>query len=333
MFTNNSQGDNSPVTQGDNGGGLIPLSRDVNGKPTIDARALHAHFEAGKMFANWIKDLIKRYDFKEGRDFTTESRLPNLASGNRGASIEYHLSIHMAKAISMVSRGPRAKEARDYFVACEEKLLEILSRPTGDKLPHEMSLKENIAYNKKLLQMSEDAMELADMYKASYHEQTNNLITVVVAGQAKDRVISEKDDQIKTLEPKAKFADTVMAGKDTYSLSEAAKLAKIPKPPRGYLGRNGLKDLLVADGYIMNSPGGGNEPKQEHVNNELFEYGYSAPWLDSLGNPRRTPKTHVKPKGLNMIITDYGGKGELLPVEKKPRKPRVKKPKPPTSEP
>jgi hypothetical protein len=37
---------------------------------------------------------------QSGRDYVTEDRSPKLGSGNRGAAIEYHLSLDMAKEIA-----------------------------------------------------------------------------------------------------------------------------------------------------------------------------------------------------------------------------------------
>ena len=86
---------------------------------TVNARDLHSFLEVGKDFSNWIKDRIKKYGFQDGVDFTTISRSPELASGNRGAAVDYYISIDMAKELSMVERNAKGKEARQYFIECE----------------------------------------------------------------------------------------------------------------------------------------------------------------------------------------------------------------------
>ena len=90
---------------------------------TVNARDLHEFLEVGKDFSNWIKDRIKKYGFQDGVDFTTISRSPELASGNRGAAVDYHLSLDMAKELSMVERNAKGKEARQYFIECERVAL------------------------------------------------------------------------------------------------------------------------------------------------------------------------------------------------------------------
>lgn len=102
---------------------LLPLERasvDGSAVNTVDARRLHAWLGVGRDFSNWIKGRIDGYGFVEGSDFITESRSPNPASGNRGASIEYHLTLGMARELAMVENNDRGREARRYFIDCEK---------------------------------------------------------------------------------------------------------------------------------------------------------------------------------------------------------------------
>ncbi len=86
---------------------------------TVNARDLHVFLEAKKDFSSWIKDRIEKYGFQEGVDYVTISRSPIQGSGNRGASIDYHLTLDMAKELSMVERNEKGKQARLYFLECE----------------------------------------------------------------------------------------------------------------------------------------------------------------------------------------------------------------------
>ncbi len=92
---------------------------------TVNARDLHAFLEAKRDFSNWIKDRITRYNFIEGQDFikTQDLRLPNLASAKSRAviAINYHLTLEMAKELSMVERNEKGKQARQYFIECERR--------------------------------------------------------------------------------------------------------------------------------------------------------------------------------------------------------------------
>jgi phage anti-repressor protein len=99
-----------------------------------DARTLHTFMEVLRDFSNWIKGRIKKFKFVEGVDFLSISRSPELASGNRGAAIDYHLTLDMAKELAMVENNDKGREARRYFIACE-KQVQLSSIPC--KLPYD----------------------------------------------------------------------------------------------------------------------------------------------------------------------------------------------------
>lgn len=60
--------------------------------------------------ATWIKNRIKNYEFIEGIDFIAGNFLPG------SERIDYHLTIDMAKELSMVERNEKGKQARQYFI-------------------------------------------------------------------------------------------------------------------------------------------------------------------------------------------------------------------------
>jgi anti-repressor protein len=113
---------------------LITLhTRSINEQTldTVNARELHTFLEVGRYFANWIKVRIDKYGFVEGEDFTVISRLPNSASGNRGATKEYFITLDMAKELAMVERNEKGKQARRYFIDCEKQLNEQKQLPAA----------------------------------------------------------------------------------------------------------------------------------------------------------------------------------------------------------
>lgn len=107
----------------------IPITRKQIGPEsiqTINARELHSFLEVGKDFSNWMKDRIKKYGFTENQDFVSIDGLtsPNLANAKSRTqkTIEYHLTLDMAKELSMVENSDKGREARRYFISCEKKL-------------------------------------------------------------------------------------------------------------------------------------------------------------------------------------------------------------------
>ena len=92
----------------------------------VDARTLHAFLEVRKDFSTWLKNRIKQYNFQENEDYIrVEPPLPQMGDGeNKGFQpIDYHLTLGMAKELSMVERNEKGKEARRYFIECERILL------------------------------------------------------------------------------------------------------------------------------------------------------------------------------------------------------------------
>lgn len=89
------------------------------GKKTVDARELYYFLESKQEFSKWVKDRIDKYDFVQGVDFIKFDKLVNSGSKPR---TEYHLSMDMAKELSMVERNDKGKEARRYFIDCEKKM-------------------------------------------------------------------------------------------------------------------------------------------------------------------------------------------------------------------
>ena len=90
---------------------------------TVNARELHAFLGVGKDFSNWMKGRIEQYGFVENQDFVFDSPVLANQTGRGGdrRSKEYHLSLDMAKELSMVERNDKGKQARLYFIECERR--------------------------------------------------------------------------------------------------------------------------------------------------------------------------------------------------------------------
>ncbi len=104
----------------------------------VNARDLHTFLEVGRDFSNWIKARIFDYDFVENEDYIIAQNLssPNLANtkARQQVIIDYHLTLDMAKELSMVERNAKGKQARQYFIACEKRLYALAVSGTTDPL-------------------------------------------------------------------------------------------------------------------------------------------------------------------------------------------------------
>ena len=90
-----------------------------NGEQLVSARDLHKFLEIGTQFTKWF-DRMCEYGFIENKDYIAISQKRLTAQGNETTYTDYLMKISMAKELSMIQRNDRGKEAREYFIKCEE---------------------------------------------------------------------------------------------------------------------------------------------------------------------------------------------------------------------
>jgi len=144
---------------------LIKINRRNIGDgevPTVSARELHGFLGSKRQFSNWIIYQINAFRFIEGVDFI---KLNNFVSSDSKPITEYHLTIDMAKELSMVERNEKGRQARQYFIACEKKAKQAPVDMLAD--PHAMrSLL--LSYTEKVIELQDTINEiqpLADAHK------------------------------------------------------------------------------------------------------------------------------------------------------------------------
>ena len=116
---------------------LIPVFTGTLSDSTArlcDARALHAFMHVKRDFATWAKARIKKYGFIAGIDYV---EVFTKSGGNLGGrpSIDYHLTLDMAKELSMVENNDMGRQARRYFIACEKSAIVPVIDPTAQAVP------------------------------------------------------------------------------------------------------------------------------------------------------------------------------------------------------
>lgn len=91
----------------------------------VDARLLHTFLESNQQFGNWIQNRIQEYEFTQDIDFIVFNNfiIDVTAFGGKRKMVDYHLTLDMAKELSMVERNAKGKQARRYFIECEKRLL------------------------------------------------------------------------------------------------------------------------------------------------------------------------------------------------------------------
>ena len=99
---------------------LISIQNEA-GKQTVNARDLWKYLESKRDFSNWITQRIDNFEFVENEDYTLVNKFVEQVSGGKHLK-EYHISIDMAKELSMVENNDKGRQARRYFIEAEKKL-------------------------------------------------------------------------------------------------------------------------------------------------------------------------------------------------------------------
>ena len=102
---------------------LIPLydkliGTDVN---SVNARELHEYIQSKSDYSTWIKNRIKKYDFKENQDYII---IQTKKAGNNATLKEYFITLDMAKELSMVENNEKGREARRWFIEMAKRHLQ-----------------------------------------------------------------------------------------------------------------------------------------------------------------------------------------------------------------
>jgi len=191
---------------------IIKTNTDTDGNNTVNARDLHEFLENKDHFSTWIKDRIKQYDFVENQDFVLFSE--NSEKGR--PKQEYHLSINMAKELSMVERNDKGKQARKYFIEMERVAKGLVKELSPEEQLLSMtevlaqSIKLSIETKRKHQELEQKQLALAtkhiqhdvrlDMIEARLHDDPAYFAVTGYANLYKIRIT---EDDAKSLGKKA----------------------------------------------------------------------------------------------------------------------------------
>ena len=178
-------------------GALLPINEN-NGQRAVNARDLYLFLGYDKgQWARWYTTNIVNNDFaEEGVDYQTFDIVSN---GN--ATKDFALSINFAKELSMLARNEKGKQARRYFIACEDKLKKIAKDPTSTyQVPQSFS----------------DALMLAAQQQKQIEQQAKQL-------EAKSKEIESKNKQISVLEEQTEYTRSILNSPSTVLVTQIAQ--------------------------------------------------------------------------------------------------------------
>lgn len=247
---------------------------------TVNARELHKQLQVVTKFAEWIKNRIKKYGFIENQDFVTVSKFLE----NGGRSIEYFITIDMAKELCMVENNEQGRIARQYFIE-KEKELRQLQLGHNSNTPATTSTDDLIGMLRNALVKLENNKEQLDRY--------NQIIN------AKDEQLENQEKQLLELSPKAKICNDFLNSNQQLNCTTVAKM----------LGTSVVKfnNWLREKGYMF--------AKSTLPSAEMIEKGYmivkNIPYYDYQNQENKFNKqTFITPKGFEFLQHKYIIKGE-----------------------
>lgn len=100
---------------------MVAIQVNEQGEQLVSGRDLHEFLEIGTPYKKWF-DRMCEYGFTENMDFLTVDKNVYGQNGQLMPQKEsdHLMKISMAKELSMLQRNERGKQAREYFIKCEE---------------------------------------------------------------------------------------------------------------------------------------------------------------------------------------------------------------------
>lgn len=191
---------------------LIKIETNINGEKIVSAWELWKFLDISYSFSTWIKRRIEKYDFIENEDFIIVSLITQngvIKKGGDRKSLDYILSLDMAKELAMIEKTPAGRVARRYFIQCEKKYRKLLDEKHSKEI---QALQENDSsefYLKKIEALETNYQEVQKFIKELYEESELLKVTMqkfnsrctwlsLLAGQG-ERLICESKAEKKKL--------------------------------------------------------------------------------------------------------------------------------------
>jgi phage anti-repressor protein len=100
---------------------IIPIENNKELGLMVNSRLLHEKLRSGWQYANWIKERIGNYGFEEGKDFLRNSLKINSVIKRGRPSVDYVVTLDMAKELSMIENNKTGRLIRRYFIEIEKR--------------------------------------------------------------------------------------------------------------------------------------------------------------------------------------------------------------------
>ena len=175
---------------------LVKVNINENNEQVVEGRELHQFLGVKTQYTKWLERKVEKYGFIENIDFITISQKRLTAQGNETTYKEHILKLSMAKELAMLENNEKGKQARLYFIKCEEEY----KKQVQNNLPHNY-----IQALEKLLESEKEKERLK------------------VENERNKKELEEKDKIIEEQAPKVSYYDLILSSKNLLTVTQIAK--------------------------------------------------------------------------------------------------------------
>lgn len=205
----------------------------INGVPAhvCDGRELHTFLENGSLFANWIKERVEKYGFVENHDFAIAlEKTKTIRKYKDGTEREgtvtrkdYHLSLDMAKELSMVENNDKGREARRYFIDMEKKAIAAAGQVvppshTETLTPSEQQTLSEIAHRKAEPFGTQQGKALAEIWSRLHNKFRIAKYSQLPRTQLADAIVYVTSMEVRSAKPTSS-APEVLSASDMHNIT------------------------------------------------------------------------------------------------------------------
>jgi len=154
---------------------IIQINKSVIGQESVNsvnAREVYEYLGVKTHFSTWMQRCIDKYDFKDGEDFQL---FKSEKSKSNNPTIEYIVTLDMAKELCMITDTPKGKEVRKYFIEVEKKYREQELSPAQILMQQAKFMLEQEKINKQQQQAIKQVEEKVSTLEQRV-EDTNGLV-------------------------------------------------------------------------------------------------------------------------------------------------------------
>jgi anti-repressor protein len=273
-----------------NENGLVKITKNEKGNEVVSAKELYNTLELKRDFSTWFKKMAT-YGFNQDVDFTP---FQGESTGGR-PSLDYAITLDMAKHIAMLQRTEQGMKIRQYFIDYEKaKASNRFQIPTtlSGALLLASQQAEQIEQQKLLL--TEQSKEIEEKEKQVYQSQLIN---------------KKLQNTITDQTPKVVFAEAIVSADTDVQIGQLAKI--ISQATKQSIGQNKLFAILRDNGYLLSRGEQYNLPAQNYIDRGIFKIKYST-YNDTYKKATRINATcMVTPHGqeyfVNKFVRKYKG--------------------------